>query len=332
VKLEFESVKILSSNEKLYPFWFEKGKKYKFISINKENINNDNNQIVFSQISNNNLKLFGNFLAGAVLARILSGPYFQIFNNQEFVSEYSGPIFLSINCESEIITEFSMLLNAEKKTEKKIELFLGWNLDEILFNYNKKITVENDYEDESINQDNPNNFYISEFNKELFVLFNKLRISPKKFRKQYLYHFLFDYENVNNKIIELKSKAEETDNILKKRNGISLLKYNNKCENISENTFSEILRVCKFTDDLIDTLIDKLKNKNELKYGTIIEYLVHNTEHNTLSQFINMLLNKEHLIQNIFEHDYIGIYTKRIEDDNITIITFSNTDLSDLKI
>lgn len=323
-KFQFERFELIDVHEMLYPFWFEKGKIYKFIVNGKIQINDET--MDYKNIENNEEKL-NKFPLGCLLARISIGNYFVVQTDKEFTSEHTGPLFLMGNVPKPLASDvlhkvvnlgkLSITVNAEKKDFNQIETLLGWKIHEINSNITNVIK----------SQENSESIYVQ----EIYKLINKLRMNPSKFAEQFFCKFLLYPEED-----DIRRIALEVIEIIKRKTPLSVIKISKKCEKKSQAITKEVFNIAMFSDDLMDTIMLNMKNKRDVENKLETEFFFHEDLKNPLNSFLSMMIKKERLqfIETIFnsKYDNLGIFTnknnsKSCEKDNennnyLSVLTF----------
>ena len=170
--------------EKIFPIWVSRDEEIEFIVQGKWKINKNlecdskgipNNELIKEENNKNQNK----YNDGALIGRVLNGQPFMIYNGLKYISEISGPLILKMNLNSVWSKEkprgslklkiygVRRIENAEDLEEK-----IGWWKQLRIINF--------------INKEHLPNYNVSNFEKSIIVLFNKLRHDSKLFTSQYL--------------------------------------------------------------------------------------------------------------------------------------------------
>ena len=256
--------------ETIFPIWIPKEEEIEFIISGKWNINKeiecDSNGIQNNNekddIDNNNSNKFND---GALIARILKGQPFLIYNGLKYISEISGPLILKMNLntiwskESPFGSLKLKIYGAQKiENADDLEEKIGWWKQLKIIGFN--------------NKDEINDYKLSNTEKSIIILFNKLRHDSLLFTNQYLDNYqrltpttkrIYEQfisnkeqyipfkinlsiikllQNFYNKFINDKSKIKEEDWIYILRSEEYLKKYLEESFNNKKKLFVSIIR------------------------------------------------------------------------------------------
>jgi len=201
----------------------------------KNNLNDNTNKTNFGLNC-----LLENYPNGCLIGRVLGGPYFRITSKCNFISEYSGPLFLKMNISDLRMNpegKLSVFINgAEDMPFMSIEKKLGWDINSLSLGCNLLKT---------------------ESERLIYTFINKIRINSNLFAQQYLENIkslsnatnnlylnllenkkTFKLLNMDPKLLEygkrlLKREIEKMYNVSNKNS--NLVNLNNNNNNLNSN-------------------------------------------------------------------------------------------------
>lgn len=176
------SINIVASKfENMYPIWVEEGKMIHFFVSGKWT-SDDSMPYVDSVGHNNSNDEFSNtFNNAALVGRILGGDYFAVLDNMVYESKISGPLFLKMH------------LNKLKCSPKGVlNIKINGVLDMPFPNIDEKLGWE-----ANMLFHNPKSVVISNLEKQLIILINKLRTNSVMFAQQYIENIRY-FANITN--------------------------------------------------------------------------------------------------------------------------------------
>lgn len=190
-KIEYVLTLEVNNNDIQCPFWIEKHQIIKFEVKGVWSINKlegyCNSEGYYKDKEKKDKKLFRKFGLGALLGRVLGGPYFEIRNNTQIKSEGYGPLFLCTNTDeycNDIDGSIEIKIYGLCPLEYSIiDEKLEWNVNYLT----KDIEMLNDEEKLHIN-------YI-----------NKLRSNPEMFANYYLKNLITKGNQYNDLYNYIKS-------------------------------------------------------------------------------------------------------------------------------
>lgn len=186
------SIKVSASPyQVMFPVWVEKNKKIKIYVQGKWSMLPDAELVDYHGHINFNYKTNNNFI-GALMGRVLGGKPFLVKNDMVLVSEIDGPLYFYANwggCDIQPNGSLNIYIdNAHNKSLEEIEYALGWDLASL---------------DTAARAE-----YMSEQERQQFVLLNKVRSNPKLFAMLYLSYLKGEgpaYEEIYQKLLHYPS-------------------------------------------------------------------------------------------------------------------------------
>jgi len=321
--IDFE---ITSIQEKMFPVWLEKDRLYNFKVMSNNNTisrKDDSISVIDAEVTK-----YNNFTSGSLLGRVLGGQYFEIVDNEDYVADVSGPLFLFINFNPKLkqlrnnnSNNYKLSFKAEKISILDIDKRLGWDFETLITDFNnyqqnksnKKLQETKGIVRSITNFDSDNS------NADLFILFNKIRLNPRKFAEQYLYHFIhLDGFEIMKKNYEFIINCQVAP----------LLNYNKDAETNLEELTKEIFSICEFSDDLPETVLENVKNKtNRNEDEKYIDFMIE-LELDALSLLWNLLLREslreeEAILKSIMNKKYTTLsIVKKKNADSQYLVSF----------
>ena len=252
--------------ETIFPIWIAKEEEIEFTIIGKWKINSqsecDEKGIQSNEEENDLNDKRNKFNNGALIGRVLKGEPFHIYNGLKYISNISGPLVLKMYLNSlwdRENPEGSLkikILGAQKiQNLNDLEEKIGWWKQLRIIEFNNKEHLPN--------------YKLSNLEKSLFILFNKLRHDSKLFSSQYLDNYQrltpttkkiynqfisnkdqFIPFKINLSIIKLLHKfydlfmKEDNKYNLKEENWIYIIRSENYLQKYLEESFNNKKKIC----------------------------------------------------------------------------------------
>ena len=264
----------------------EENFKNNFINIDKynnkdkaSNLNNDYNNTILNQKTNPKTNSLIQALPnGCLIGRILGGDYFHIYNNFNFTSNVSGPLFLKMNIHDLRLNPEGKLtvfiIGAMDLPFMHIEKRLGWDINNLSLG---------------------SNLLKSESEKLIYTFINKIRLNSNLFAQQYL-------ENI-------KSLSTATNalyfSLLENKEKLQFLHLDKKIIEYGKKLIKlEIQRFYNISSNGIDAkkkdqinidaqnLIEAKKNLLNLGYKKIMNFVKKHEDTKPLSVAIKLIIDE----------------------------------------
>lgn len=324
-----ELLELVDSRDYMYPYFLEVGNNLIIFVSGLLSIDSEESK-EYKYYEENTHKLNG-FPYGCLLGRIMGGPYFMINTKTDFVCEHKGPLFIGLNINelshSSVQMQLKLKINQEKKTYSQIDTMLGWKCSQIKANFMENSVLEEETE-VTLEKDLLKKFYF-----DLFSYISKFRMNPQKFFSQYLSQYLSIDTSSNQELQTQKDSAIELKSIINTLKPINtVLKYHKKCEQKSESISKEAFNASRFSDDLMDTIIQNIRSKRDYEGKSETNFFFHEYYTNPLYYLVNNLfLSKDRSFTNMVlneKYEKVGIHTNHYKEysNYLTIITFVSSE------
>jgi len=294
------TIKLVDGYETMVPVWVEKGKVYRILMRGLNSLMSKSTVYIRDEFYD--YPAYNeNFPKGAILARIPTSSFFRLINGEKFVSECSGPLYISVNGikspqdyvskHRKIYANMLLSINSELLSFKEIEKRLGWKTKELNQNYKYKLFNDDTQKAVVMEENQSDGRQYIRYN--MFLLLNKLRKDPKKFAELYLTHMLND-TNLKG-VLKLYALLVNSDSMPLLSNNLFLDKK------LVEST-KKIINIVNYSDDCIQQICKEngQKNKDEHiflidNYDNVIDifikYLL--SMRSDYTKLVNTILNKE---------------------------------------
>ena len=249
--------------ETIFPIWIQEEEEIEFIISGKWKINNEIECDCNGIKNNNNSNQFND---GALIGRILKGQPFLIYNGLKYISDISGPLILKMNLNSlwkkeKPLGSLKLKIYGAHKVENAddLEEKIGWWKQLRIIGFN--------------NKDELNDYQLSNTEKSIIILFNKLRHDSKLFTNQYLENYQRLTPTTKRIFEQFTSNKEQFIPFKINLSIIKLLqnfyiKFINKKNKIKEEDWIYILR----SEDYLKKYLEESFNNKKKLFVSIIRY------------------------------------------------------------